>query len=137
MEKIPTNWKLVEDIAKSVFPDDYAIATARLREHIKQRISDGLSPIEQDEEYGGMHCDFANAIEGFGMLMTILSMIVTWYTYTHPKPQKTDWGSFIDYLEDNPEELARYKKLIDSETSIRIKLNFTKITIIIQNNDNQ
>lgn len=133
MEKIPTNWKLVEDIAKSVFPDDYAMVTASQREHIEQRISDGLSPIEQDEEYGGMHCNFANAIEGFGMLMTILSMIVTWYTYTHPKPQKTDWGGFIDYLEDNPKELERFKKLIDTETSVRVEIHFTNITSIIQN----
>lgn len=109
----------------------------RQREHIEQRISEGLYPVERDGEYGGMHCDFANAVEGFGMLMTILSMIVTWYTYTHPKPQQFDWDGFVDYLENNPEELKRFKEQIDTKTRIRVKQNFTTILYIMQNSDKQ
>lgn len=127
MTRSEINWEVVEKIAESIFPDEYEATTRRQREGMEMRISEGLPAVTPDVEIGGMHQYFGVALENMGMIMTALSIIVTWYTWRHPKEQKIDYHSFIDSLKNEKEAIHFFKDILKREIEKTLEKGFGSI----------
>lgn len=127
MKQSEINWEVVEKIAESIFPDEYETTTRRQRESMEIRISKGLSAVTPDGKIRGMHQYFEAALENMGMIMTALSIIVTWYTWMHPKKPKIDYHSFIDSLKNDKEAMQFFKDILKREIEHTIEKDFGSI----------
>lgn len=102
METSKFNWEIVEEIAKTVFPDEYEMATPKQVKEIEKRISEGQSPFVQRQTAGGMPMDFGAAINVVANIMVITNIIVTWYISTRPKEQELSYDNFRNSInQDN------------------------------------
>lgn len=127
MSKSDIKWKVVEEIAESVFYLEYKATTRKQRERMELRISEGLPPVEIDPESGGMHQGCGISAENMGMILSALSIIVSWYTWSHPKPQKTDYQGFLTFLKENPKAMQSYTEMISKEIERIIENKFEPI----------
>ena len=124
MEKKDINWNMVEEIAEAIFPDEYELVTRRQLKDLEMRISEGLQPVEPDRESGGLHQYFGAALENIGNILTAISIVVTWYTWSHPKEQKINYSAFLDYLSENPEARRFFNEELDKREKKRIEKDF-------------
>lgn len=127
MKTSEINWKIVETIAGAVFPDEYETTTHRQRENMEIRISEGLPPVIPDISAGGMHQHFVAALENMGMILTALSIIVTWYTWNNPKPQRIDYQEFLKQLKGDSEFMKFFTETVSNEVNRIVENKFTSI----------
>lgn len=135
MKMTNVNWDVVETISKQIFPDEYKTVTRKQLESIENKISNGLPPIAQSTEVGGMHSVFGGAMENMGSIITAISIIVTWYTWKHPKHSnegKNDYHGFLDYLKENPETSQYFTEIVNREVKRNIEKEFAPILNILE-----
>lgn len=129
------NWEVVEKISKQFFPDEYKTVTRKQLESIEGKISNGLAPIAQGTEVGGMHSGFGGAMENMGSIITAISIIVTWYTWKHPKHSnegKNDYHGFLDYLKENPEVSQYFTDIVNRKVKRIIEKEFVPILNMLE-----
>ena len=127
MKPSKINWEIVEKIAESTFSDEYETTTRKQRESMELRISQGQPPVIQDKDAGGMHQYFGAGLENMGMILTAISIIVTWYTWSHPKPQNVDYQEFLRHIKEDSELMQLFSDTMSSEVIRIIENKFTPI----------
>ena len=123
METSKFNWEIVEEIAKTVFPDEYEMATPKQVKEIEKRISKGQSPFVQRQTAGGMPMDFGAAINEVANILTIINIVVTWYIHTHPKEQELNFENCFNAIKEDTTP--------KQETIHLMKKNFDKIVKVL------
>ena len=127
METSKFNWEIVEEIAKTVFPDKYEMATQKQVKEIEKCISAGQSPFVQRQEIGGMPMDFGAAITEVANIMTIINIIVTWYNYTHPQKHEQNCKNCLDSITKDSKLNTLFADSLNKKTTNLIMKHFDKI----------
>lgn len=127
MSQFNINWNLVEEVSMTFFPDEYKAVTRKQRKSMEERISKGQPPIVPDIETGGMHNIFTATIDNMGSILTAISIIITWYTWKHPKKEQRSQQEFLDYLKENPEILQTFNEMVNEAIKLSVEKNFDSI----------
>lgn len=126
METSKFNWEIVEEIAKTVFPDEYEMATPKQVREIEKRISEGQSPFVQRQETGGMPMDFGAAVNAVASILTIINIIVTWYIHTTPKKQEQNFENCFNSIKQdftpNQKTIHLMKKNFDMIVKVLLEI---------------
>lgn len=127
MSQSNINWDLVEEVSKTFFPDEYKAVTRKQRKSMEDRISKGRPPIVPEIEAGGMHNIFTATIDNMGSILTAISIIITWYTWKHPKKEQISQQDFLNYLKKNPEILQTFNEVVNEAIKQSVEKNFDPI----------
>lgn len=124
------NWNVVEEVAKSFFPDEYGTLTRNELEYLEEKISNGQNVVP-DIDRGGVNNDGINPLMVVSIILQMLAMLQVWY-YNEKKAQKeTNWRDFHTYQEDKmkilqdiEEDIAKgVKRILEKEfESIKNKI---------------
>lgn len=126
MKTSEINWNVVEEIAMTVFPDEYEMLSPDQVKDLEERISEG-QPITPDEDAGGVNNNFADPIQLVNTILQVLALLEVWYIYKHPKNQNTNYKDFHDYQKNNHEVLINTDDEIIKRVCRVIEKNFKTI----------
>ncbi len=127
MSQSNINWDLVEEVSKTFFPDEYKAVTRKQRKSMEDRISKGQPPIVPDIEAGGMHNIFTATVDNMGSILTAISIIITWYTWKHPKKERRNQQDFLNYLKEDPKTLQTFNEMVNKAIKQSVEKNFAPI----------
>lgn len=126
MDYSEVNWEMAENLAATFFQDEYEAITRQQIKDLEERISKGQHFVVSKQEVGGMHHDMGATLDYMDMILTAVSLVLTWHNTWNSKSGK-EYKDFLNYLKNNPQDMQFFIDVIERGVNQTIKKEFENI----------